>query len=306
MIFRTLSFLMPFVMRRSVKALRIARTVAFIVIVLVGAMYSFGVQAKLRTIFWDTPVAINNALVSASSSMVQHGVASWYGPRFHGRKTANGEIYDMHDFTAAHLTLPLGTVIRVTNTENDRTTLVRVNDRGPYIEGRILDLSYSAAKALGVLGNGTANVKVEVVEGIRLTDSTVAENVASSDYEFAAIKDLLTTTAFAHDMQPLVVDAGTFSIVYESDNFAEALKAWQNLRKKHGDIVYLVPQRKPDEQIVYEEWQRKTSSAVQKPQTRAERRAAKRKLDAKREERTRLYNYQLLLLEPDSPELAAN
>jgi rare lipoprotein A (peptidoglycan hydrolase) len=306
MMFRTLSFLMPFVMRRSAKALRIARTVAFIVIVLVGAMYSFGVQAKLRTIFWDTPVAINNALVSASSSMVQHGVASWYGPRFHGRKTANGEIYDMHDFTAAHLTLPLGTVIRVTNTENDRTTLVRVNDRGPYIEGRILDLSYSAAKALGVLGNGTANVKVEVVEGIRLTDSTVAENVASSDYEFAAIKDLLTTTAFAHDMQPLVVDAGTFSIVYESDNFAEALKAWQNLRKKHGDIVYLVPQRKPDEQIVYEEWQRKTSSAVQKPQTRAERRAAKRKLDAKRAERTRLYNYQLLLLEPDSPELAAN
>lgn len=305
MIFRTLFFVMPFLLQRSKRVLRVARIPAFILIVLVGATYSFGVQAKLRTFFLDTPVALNEVLVNATSSMVQHGVASWYGPRFHGRKTANGEIYDMHDFTAAHLTLPLGTVIRVTNVENDRTTLVRVNDRGPYIEGRILDLSYSAAKALGVLGNGTANVKVEVVEGIRLTDSALTQNVLSHNYEFAAIKDLLTTTAFAHDMQPLVVDAGTFSIVYESDNFNDALKAWQNLRKKHGDIVYLVPQRKPEEQIAFEELQRKTDKTLQK-QVRAEKRSAKRNHAAKREERTRLYNYQLLLLEPDSPELAAN
>ncbi|MBL7993399.1 MAG: septal ring lytic transglycosylase RlpA family protein [Candidatus Kapabacteria bacterium] len=270
-------------------------------------MYSFGVQAKIRTFFIGNAVSTSDAIAAATSALVQHGVASWYGPRFHGRRTANGEIYDMHDFTAAHLTLPLGTVIRVTNTENNKTTLVRVNDRGPYIEGRILDLSYSAAKAIGILGNGTGDVKVEVVEGIRLGDTTVATDFLSSNYEFAAIKDLLTTTAFAHDMKPLVVDAGTFSIIHETDNFAEALKTWQTLRKKHGDIVYLVPQRKPDEQIAFEEWQHKTDKTLKKA-VHADKRSLKRGKNGKAaEERSRLYNYQLLLLELDNPlELAAN
>lgn len=299
MIFRTLSF----VLHRSRRALRIARVAVFVLIVCVGAMYSFGVQAKIRTFFTDKVAATTEA-IATTSALVQHGVASWYGPRFHGRKTANGEIYDMHDFTAAHLTLPLGTVIRVTNTENNRTTLVRVNDRGPYIEGRILDLSYSAAKALGILGNGTGDVRVEVVEGIRLGDTTVETDFLSTNYEFAAMKDLLTTTAFAHDMKPLVVDAGTFSIIHETDSFADALKTWQTLRKKHGDIVYLVPQRKPDEQIAFEELQRKS---VPQKTTHAEKRSQKRGKNGKiAEERSRLYNYQLLLLEPDSPELAAN
>lgn len=302
MMIRTFSF----VIRRSRRALRVARAVAFVLLVCVGAMYSFGVQAKIRTFFTGTPSAVTEAIASASS-IVQHGVASWYGPRFHGRRTANGEIYDMNDFTAAHLTLPLGTVIRVTNTDNDRTTLVRVNDRGPYIDGRILDLSYNAAKTLGILGNGTGNVKVEVVEGIRLTDTSLTTDFLSTNYEFAAIKDLLSTTAFAHTMQPLVVDAGTFSIVHETDNFAEALNAWKNLRKKHGDIVYLVPQRKPDEQIAFEELQRKAEKPHTKKLTASEKRAAKRNKNIRQtEERSRLYNYQLLLLETDSPALAAN
>ena len=303
MIFRTLSF----VLHRSHRALHIARIAVFVLIVCVGAMYSFGVQAKIRTFFIGNAASTTDAIAAATSALVQHGVASWYGPRFHGRRTANGEIYDMHDFTAAHLTLPLGTVIRVTNTENNKTTLVRVNDRGPYIEGRILDLSYSAAKAIGILGNGTGDVKVEVVEGIRLGDTTVATDFLSSKYEFAAIKDLLTTTAFAHDMKPLVVDAGTFSIIHETDNFAEALKTWQTLRKKHGDIVYLVPQRKPDEQIAFEEWQHKTDKTLKKA-AHADKRSLKRGKNGKAvEERSRLYNYQLLLLELDNPlELAAN
>lgn len=90
----------------------------------------------------------------------QKGIASWYGRQFHGRKTSNGEIYDMYAMTAAHKTLPLGTFVRVTNLENNRSVDVRVNDRGPFVRGRIIDLSYTAANRLGVVGPGTARVKV--------------------------------------------------------------------------------------------------------------------------------------------------
>jgi rare lipoprotein A len=91
------------------------------------------------------------------------GIASWYGEDFHGKKTANGETYDMHAMTAAHRTLPFGTRVRVTNLGNRSQTEVRINDRGPFIPGRIIDLSRSGAKELGMLGPGTARVLVEAV-----------------------------------------------------------------------------------------------------------------------------------------------
>lgn len=89
------------------------------------------------------------------------GLASWYGPGFHGKRTASGEIYDQRDLTAAHKSLPFGTRILVRNLDNDRTCWVRINDRGPFIAGRVIDLSYSAAQALGVVGPGTARVRLE-------------------------------------------------------------------------------------------------------------------------------------------------
>lgn len=95
---------------------------------------------------------------------VQRGIASWYGEPFHGRKTASGEIYDMHGMTAAHKELPLGTRIEVHNLDNGRKTEVRVNDRGPFIRGRILDLSYGAAKVLGVVQPGLAKVEIRVLQ----------------------------------------------------------------------------------------------------------------------------------------------
>ncbi|HEB49596.1 MAG TPA: septal ring lytic transglycosylase RlpA family protein [Desulfobulbus sp.] len=88
------------------------------------------------------------------------GVASWYGGRFHGRPTASGERYDMHDHTAAHKTLPMGTVLLVRNLDNGRTTVVRINDRGPFVRNRIIDLSYRAARELGMIRNGTARVEI--------------------------------------------------------------------------------------------------------------------------------------------------
>ena len=94
----------------------------------------------------------------------QQGVASWYGPGFHGKKTANGETYDMYAMTAAHKTLPLPSYARVTNLTNGRSVVVRINDRGPFVDGRIIDLSAGAAKKLGFYNKGTARVLVEAVE----------------------------------------------------------------------------------------------------------------------------------------------
>jgi len=93
----------------------------------------------------------------------QSGVASWYGPDFHGKRTSNGEIYDMNAMTAAHKTLPLGVFVKVRNKDNGREAIVRVNDRGPFVKGRIIDLSYAAAKKLGVDVAGTAFVRIDAL-----------------------------------------------------------------------------------------------------------------------------------------------
>jgi rare lipoprotein A len=95
--------------------------------------------------------------------MKERGLASWYGGAFHGWVTASGEIYDMYALTAAHRTLPLGTVVRVTNVVNAKQARIRINDRGPYMKGRILDLSYAAASELGMVREGLSAVYVEVV-----------------------------------------------------------------------------------------------------------------------------------------------
>jgi rare lipoprotein A len=95
-----------------------------------------------------------------SKGFRQRGIASWYGKDFHGKKTSNGEIYDMYAMTAAHKTLPLGTYVRVYNLENSRQVAVRINDRGPFVRGRIIDLSYTAADKIGIVGPGTARVEV--------------------------------------------------------------------------------------------------------------------------------------------------
>lgn len=96
--------------------------------------------------------------------MVQYGVASWYGKKFHGNPTASGEIYDMYQLTAAHRTLPLGTYAMVTNLENNRSVQVKINDRGPFVRGRIIDLSYAAARSIAMVKKGTARVKVVVLK----------------------------------------------------------------------------------------------------------------------------------------------
>jgi len=95
-----------------------------------------------------------------AKDFVQRGIASWYGKDFHGKKAANGEIYNMHAFTAAHKTLPFETYVKVRNLKNNREVEVRINDRGPFVRGRIIDLSFSAAKKIALVGPGTAPVEI--------------------------------------------------------------------------------------------------------------------------------------------------
>ncbi len=118
-----------------------------------GPVYKIGKPYKVDGIWYYPAVNYNYS---------ETGIASWYGKKFHGRTTANNEIYDMNKVTAAHRTLPLPSVVRVTNLENGRSIRLRVNDRGPFKHGRIIDLSRRGAQILGFAGKGTARVRVEI------------------------------------------------------------------------------------------------------------------------------------------------
>jgi len=123
-------------------------------------------SAVLLALIFIVPFSGRDTVVLAQTSgsyseYTEEGMASWYGPGFHGRKTANGERFNTNDLTAAHKSLPFNTLLRVTNLENGRYTIVRVNDRGPYARGRIIDLSYAAKTEIGM--GGLAKVKIEIV-----------------------------------------------------------------------------------------------------------------------------------------------
>ncbi|MPW43213.1 septal ring lytic transglycosylase RlpA family protein [Acinetobacter guerrae] len=116
----------------------------------------------------DEPSVIEKLNTVASNTVrkfTQTGVASWYGRQFHGRKTASGDTFDMNELTAAHRSLPLNCYIRVTNKDNGKSVVVKVNDRGPFHGNRVLDLSYGAAKRIGITNAGTAKVSIERVDG---------------------------------------------------------------------------------------------------------------------------------------------
>lgn len=130
---------------------------------------------------------------SKTGEKIEEGVASWYGPNFDGKLTANGEIYDMYGLTAAHRTLPFNTVVKVRNMDNGKSVTVRINDRGPYAKNRIIDLSKKAADEIDMLGSGTAPVELILLEGdlenSRITDlkvPTYTVQLASFNHEHQA------------------------------------------------------------------------------------------------------------------------
>ncbi len=114
---------------------------------------------KMRSAFGADPFSVD----TARSAFTQYGIASWYGGFFHGRTAASGERYDMNQFTAAHKTLPFGTEVLVTRLDNKKSVLVRITDRGPFIAGRIIDLSRAAAESIGLLGSGVTKVRIDIL-----------------------------------------------------------------------------------------------------------------------------------------------
>ncbi|TSC62327.1 MAG: rare lipoprotein A [Parcubacteria group bacterium Gr01-1014_48] len=122
-------------------------------------LYTQGTYDELRKISF-----VDGGTVVVPLNQYQIGIASWYGSYFHGRPTASTEPYDMHALTAAHKELPLGTVVRVTNLDNKKKIVVRINDRGPYVGDRVIDMSYAGARQLGYVGKGITKVLIEVLE----------------------------------------------------------------------------------------------------------------------------------------------
>ena len=124
---------------------------------------ALGAVVVAASIFSAAPHVMAHDTGAGSVAQVLTGAASWYGPKFHGRLTANGERFDMDGLTAAHKTLPFGTKLRVTNPANGKSVIVRVNDRGPYAGHRVIDLSREAARTIGLIDRGVGNVKIEVL-----------------------------------------------------------------------------------------------------------------------------------------------
>jgi len=116
----------------------------------------------------------NYYTLTSAEGYREKGIASWYGTKFHGRRTSSGEIYDMYEMTAAHKTLPLPSYVEVTNLENGRKVIVKVNDRGPFHDNRLIDLSYSAATKLGIVSKGTGLVEVRVITPGKLQKTVIA------------------------------------------------------------------------------------------------------------------------------------
>lgn len=135
----------------------------------------------------------------------QLGYASWYGTKFHGRLTSNGEKYDMYAMTAAHKTLPIPCYVRVTRQDNGKSIVVRVNDRGPFVEGRIIDLSYAAATKLGITLSGTAKVHIEAIDvgKYRTKDLRRTAPVRSAEIQRTSVYATPPTTASATSFEPV-------------------------------------------------------------------------------------------------------
>jgi rare lipoprotein A len=171
----------------------------------------------------------------AKSGYEQVGTASWYGARHHGKRTASGEPFNMNAATAAHPTLPMGSLLEVTNLANDRSVQVRVNDRGPYASARIIDLSRAAAEKLDFVGTGTARVRVRVrtvdLRGpgeptpVEPAEELPAAPVAYAELEGGLHETPLPTRVVPVSGEAYVVQAGTFSIRANAERAADRLKA---------------------------------------------------------------------------------
>jgi len=176
------------------------------------------------------PVAAPAPAATPGQIYRETGTAAWYGKELHGKRTASGEILDMNGLSAAHRTLPLGTAIRVTNLDNFKSARVRINDRGPMVKGRFLDLSYGAARELGFVEQGTARVKIEILEPVRDSAAYTVQAATFAEEENARLlKERLSQKFELIFIVPLETNSVRFYRVrvgsYASEERAEQVAA---------------------------------------------------------------------------------
>ena len=162
-------------------------------------------------------------VMSSARGFKQEGMASWYGLKFHGRQTSSGEVFDTYKLTAAHKHLPLPTFVRVTNLQNNRQTIVKVNDRGPFHGDRVIDLSYAAAVKLGFHEQGTARVRVEVVEAKTATPKNQSKSNLPKKY-VARVGQFKSFTVASQRQTTLEKQAGLGSVIIKLGNGLFALQ----------------------------------------------------------------------------------
>ena len=160
--------------------------------------------------------------MKSSQGYVERGIASWYGRKFHGRNTSNGEVYDMYSMTAAHKKLPLPTFVEVTNLENGRQVIVRVNDRGPFHGNRIIDLSYAAASRIGMLSKGTALVEVRAIDprAPKAPPQSVARTTPTSNTSALPARSTAATPA-----PRIFLQAGAFGSSFNAERLRSRLES---------------------------------------------------------------------------------
>lgn len=189
-------------------------------------------------------------VLNSNAGYRQRGIASWYGKKFHGKPTSSGEIYNMHAMTAAHKTLPLPTDVRVTNLRNGRTVIVRVNDRGPFVDNRIIDLSYSAARDLDMIAAGTAFVEVETLTRNATTTPLLADSADRPSLTQSAVSMINPMSSAAADPVPEQLAVSLYLQVGAFGDSANAQKLRARLHS-HGISNVVIRSDESSEPVLY-------------------------------------------------------
>ncbi len=216
---------------------------AFICLFLLSGCLSLNVGTKSRHSTYIPPSTetTTDGTAKAPVEVVStfEGTASWYGPKFHGKKTASGEIFDMYELTAAHKSLPMGTKCVVTNLSNDKSVIVRINDRGPFAKERVIDLSYASAKVIGMIHSGTIRVKVEVLSGEETDDLETVSGpvpITNTEVDTEAETEIDTKTDTETDTKSdnasgeykvfFTIQVGSFSSKENAERLSDSIKKY--------------------------------------------------------------------------------
>lgn len=180
-----------------------------------------------ETIPLKREVVEKNVRTAPLGEVFETGIASWYGPDFHGKRTANGEVYDMYKLTAAHKTLPFHSLVEVENQDNGKRVIVRINDRGPFVKGRIIDLSYTAARKVGSAANGVAPVTLRIAKAGNVSPGELA-NTGGPRFQ----KETITETEARDEPEPALVQEAPIAVNYylQAGAFGEEANAMRMLR----------------------------------------------------------------------------